>query len=142
LKKNKVYEFPIKINSSNLRDFLNPKKERRRRRNLIINKKYTISSSSSLNDGLLKEIAENTKKTNEEVGRLADNFTVFSKMLPGALSNNSRSSESQPIIVNKNSKVGMGNKIRSAQIAKSGNPEIQNFRTIVENIDKCQLNSN
>jgi ATP-dependent Lon protease len=27
LKKNKVYEFPIKINSSNLRDFLNPKKD-------------------------------------------------------------------------------------------------------------------
>lgn len=82
-------------------------------------------------DGILKTIADNTKKTSDEVAKLANAFIVFSKMLPGTLANLSIGSESSPTIINQQS--GSSDKsLRSTQIAKAGNPMIQSFRESLE----------
>jgi hypothetical protein len=83
-------------------------------------------------EGLLQTIAENTKKTNEQVGRLADAFSVFSKMLPGSIASMSSRSDSTPVVVSPKQSAPQGDKLRSTQIAKAGNAIIHNFRSALE----------
>jgi hypothetical protein len=92
-----------------------------------------LGSQPSKDEGILKTIAENTKSTVEQIGKLADAFTVFSKMLPGSLASMSSRSESfSPTIVTQGGSQQQNNKLRSTQIAKGGNPAIQNFRAMIE----------
>jgi hypothetical protein len=84
------------------------------------------------NDGILKLIESNTKKTSDEVAKLANAFLVFSKMLPGTLANMSVGSNSSPTIISQQNGGGSDKSLRSTQLAKIGNPIIQSFRESVE----------
>ena len=88
-----------------------------------------VSATESSKDSILKVIADNTKKTSEQVGKLANAFLVFSKTLPEALAN---TSSPQPVVINHSSNNQSENKLRSTQLAAIGNPIIQQFRQTLE----------